>query len=173
MGNILKIYTPPHEGLSKKCEPIKVVSEEIRKLAQDMLATMYAAPGVGLAAPQVGHNICMFVIDVSEEGQNNQPLVMLNPRITWESDEERNYSEGCLSVPGVFAQITRPKRIKAEYMDLDGNTQTIEGDNLLATCIQHELDHLSGKLFIDRVSRLRRDMLLKKMNKHIKSNTSD
>jgi len=138
----------------------------LRTLADDMLQTMYDAPGVGLAAPQVGILHRLIVLDcVKEEGETARPLIMFNPEIIASSDEKNVYEEGCLSIPDLFADVTRPKTVQVRWMDRDGNEQNEEMDGLWATCVQHEIDHLEGKLFIDHIKPLRRQMITRKMVK--------
>ncbi|WP_068083341.1 peptide deformylase [Polycladidibacter stylochi] len=159
--------------LRQKCEPIEEVTDEIRQLADDMLETMYAAPGIGLAASQIGVLKRMFVLDVSEreegEEEKKKPMVFINPEITWQSEEINVYQEGCLSIPGIYEDVERPEKIRVKYLDREGNAQEIEADGLLATCIQHENDHLDGVLFIDYLSRLKRERITKKVKKAAKA----
>lgn len=158
----------PDQVLRQVCEPIKSVDDEIRHLADDMLETMYAAPGIGLAASQVGILKRIFVLDVSKEEEPDAPMVFINPQITWESDELSVYQEGCLSIPDYYEEVERPAAVKVGFWDRDGKEQEIEADGLLATCIQHELDHLNGTLFIDYLSKLKRDRVMKKFAKQAK-----
>ena len=138
----------------------------MRKLADDMLATMYDAPGVGLAAPQIGVMNRLIVMDcVKEEGEKPRPLIMFNPQIVASSDALNTYEEGCLSIPEQFADVTRPAQVEVTWMDRDGNAQHEEMDGLWATCVQHEIDHLEGKLFIDYLKPLKRQMITRKMQK--------
>ncbi|WP_068311772.1 peptide deformylase [Polycladidibacter hongkongensis] len=162
--------------LRQKCEPITEVTDEIRALADKMLATMYAAPGIGLAASQVGVMKRIFVLDVAEreEGledgeEKKEPMVFINPEIVWSSDEKNIYQEGCLSIPGIYEEVERPTKVRVKYLDRDGAVQEIEADGLLSTCIQHEMDHLDGVLFIDYLSRLKRDRITKKVKKSVKA----
>lgn len=161
-----KILIHPDPRLKKVAEPIGSVNQEIRKLADDMLETMYDAPGVGLAAPQVGILQRMFVMDcVKDENANPEPMVLIDPEINWTSEETNVYEEGCLSIPEQFADVTRPKEVEMSWTDVDGNRQTEKFDGLWATCAQHELDHLDGKLFIDYLRPLKRQMITRKMQK--------
>lgn len=162
------IITIPDPVLRQMCEPIVTVDDEIRQLADDMLETMYAAPGIGLAASQIGILKRIFVLDVSKEEEPDAPMVFINPEITWESEELSIYQEGCLSIPEYYEEVERPAAVKVKYLDRDGQGREIEADGLLATCVQHELDHLNGKLFIDYLSKLKRDRVMKKFTKQAK-----
>jgi len=163
---IRPILLHPDPRLKKVCEPVAEVTPEIHALAADMLDTMYDAPGVGLAAPQVGVLKRLFVMDcVKEEGAAPRPMVLINPEITWTSDEAATYEEGCLSIPEQYADVKRPERVRMRWMDLDGATQEEEFDGLWATCAQHELDHLNGKLFIDHLGPIKRQMITRRMVK--------
>ncbi len=157
---LLNILTLPDQRLKKIAEPINQITAEIKQLADDMLDTMYAAPGIGLAATQVDQHIQLVVIDISEE--KDQPLVLINPNIT-ERNGEQEHEEGCLSVPGIYANVQRAEQITVHYQDLDGKEQTLSTDGLLAVCIQHELDHLKGVVFLDHLSVLKRKIALKKL----------
>lgn len=142
------------------------MTDELRKLADDMLETMYDAPGIGLAAPQIGILDRLIVLDcVKEEGEAPRPLIMFNPEIVASSDETNVYEEGCLSIPEQYAEVTRPKVVEVAWMDRDGNAQQETFDDLWATCVQHEIDHLNGKLFIDYLKPLKRQMITRKMQK--------
>lgn len=160
---ILPIVQFPNPVLAMKCQPIAEVNDDIRRLAADMGETMYEAPGVGLAAPQVGEPIRMVVIDVSED--KNQLLTLINPVITERGKEEETGEEGCLSLPGIWEKVTRNTSITVQFMDLDGQKQEIHAEGLLAICIQHELDHLEGTVFIDHLSRLKYDRACAKLKK--------
>lgn len=162
---ILPILTAPDPILKQKAEPVEQVDDAIRTLLDDMLETMYDAPGIGLAAPQVGVLKRVIVVDVASEEDGPQPLKMVNPVVTWESEEIGVYEEGCLSVPKSYSEVERPSEIKVAYLDEQGAEQQLEADGLLATCIQHEIDHLNGTLFIDHISRLKRSLILKKLTK--------
>lgn len=160
------ILIHPDPRLKKVCAPIADSSDELRKLANDMLDTMYDAPGIGLAAPQIGIMDRVIVLDcVKEEGDAPRPLVMFNPIVVASSDETNVYEEGCLSIPEQYGEVTRPKVVDVEWMDRDGKAQRETFDNLWATCVQHEIDHLEGKLFIDYLRPLRRQMITRKMQK--------
>lgn len=160
---LLPILNFPDPRLRTKAKPVEVVDNQIRTLAADMLETMYAAPGIGLAASQVDRHIQLIVMDLSEE--KNQPMVFINPRITPLTEDTQPYEEGCLSVPQIFDKVERPARVKIEALDLDGKTFTLEADGLLAVCIQHEMDHLDGKLFVDYLSPLKRQRIREKIAK--------
>jgi len=161
-----KILIHPDPRLKKTCAAVPDISDELRTLAADMLETMYAAPGIGLAAPQVGVLERLIVLDCEkDEAAEPAPLVMVNPRIISASDETNVYDEGCLSIPDQYAEVTRPKEVSVEWLDLDGNLQTRDMDGLWATCVQHEIDHLEGKLFIDYLKPLKRQMITRKMQK--------
>lgn len=144
------------------------VTPEVQSLASDMLETMYDAPGIGLAAIQIGVPKRVVVIDLHKEGEEKKPQVFINPEILSSSDDRSSYEEGCLSIPDYYAEVERPATIRVRYVDLDGKAQEIEADGLLATCLQHEIDHLNGVLFIDHISRLKREMVIKKFTKAAK-----
>lgn len=161
-----KILIHPDARLRKTCEPIADVSDALRKLADDMLDTMYEAPGIGLAAPQIGIIQRMFVMDcASREDEAPQPMVLLNPEIIASSDETGVYEEGCLSIPEQYAEVTRPEAVTMRWLGLDGNEHQADFDGIWATCAQHELDHLNGKLFIDHLGAVKRAMITNKMKK--------
>ena len=160
------ILLHPDPRLKKACTPVDDLTDGLRTLADDMLATMYDAPGVGLAAPQVGVLERLIVLDcVKEEGETPRPLIMFNPQVIAASDEESTYEEGCLSIPEQFADVTRPAEVDVRWMDRDGAEQNERFSGLWATCVQHEIDHLEGKLFIDYLKPLRRQMITRKMVK--------
>jgi len=162
----LEILTLPDPVLRQKSAPVEDVSDAVRRFAGKMLATMYEAPGIGLAAIQVGEPRRIITIDVARDDEPKSPLVLINPEILWRSDEERStYEEGCLSIPDYYAEVERPAKVRVRYIDTAGRQQEREADGLLATCIQHEVDHLNGVLFIDYLSRLKRDMIVKKFSK--------
>jgi peptide deformylase len=163
--SVLKILEYPNIILKQKAENVEKIDDEIKKLISDMFETMYDAPGVGLAAPQVGVSKKVVVLDVSEEENKKQPLAMINPIITWRSEDLSICEEGCLSVPEQRAEVVRPEKVDVEYLDEDGKKHKIKAEGFLATAIQHELDHLDGILYIDHLSRLKRNMLLKKLKK--------
>ena len=163
---IRPILIHPDPRLKKVCTAVSDSSDAIRKLADDMLETMYDAPGIGLAAPQLGILDRIIVMDCEkDENAPRAPLVMLNPEIIAKSDETNVYEEGCLSIPDQFAEVTRPKLVQVRWMDIDGAEQTREFDGLWATCVQHEIDHLDGKLFIDYLGSMKRQMITRKMQK--------
>jgi len=161
---ILPIIEVPDQRLREKSKPVEAVTDELRVLMDNMLETMYEAPGIGLAAIQVGIAKRIVVMDISE-GDTPEPQFFVNPEITWASDEMTNYKEGCLSVPEHYADVERPARCTIKYLDYDGKAHEVEADGMLATCIQHEMDHLEGILFIDHLSSLKRGMIIKKMTK--------
>lgn len=163
--SVLPILTAPDPLLKKKCAPVLDVNDDIRTLLDDMVETMYDAPGIGLAAPQVGVLKNIIVIDVSDDAENPAPFKMINPEIVWSSDELVSYEEGCLSVPESYGEIERPAQVKVQYLDENGSSQEIEANDLLATCVQHEIDHLKGTLFIDHMSRIKRSIILRKLTK--------
>ncbi|WP_171130577.1 MULTISPECIES: peptide deformylase [unclassified Ruegeria] len=160
------ILIHPDPRLKKVCAPVADITDELRSLADDMLETMYDAPGIGLAAPQIGVLDRLIVVDcVKEEGESPRPLIMFNPEIIASSDETNVYEEGCLSIPEQYAEVTRPKVVDVAWLDRDGNAQQETFDGLWATCVQHEIDHLNGKLFIDYLKPLKRQMITRKMQK--------
>ncbi len=160
------ILIHPDPRLKKVCAPVADITDDLRKLADDMLETMYDAPGIGLAAPQIGVLDRLIVVDcVKEEGEAPRPLVMFNPEVIASSDETNVYEEGCLSIPDQYAEVTRPKTVEVTWLDRDGNLQQETFDDLWATCVQHEIDHLNGKLFIDYLKPLKRQMITRKMQK--------
>ena len=172
---IRRIYETPDAILRQISKPVETFDDELKTLVADMFETMYDAPGIGLAAVQVGVPIRLLVIDLQEpeeEGGDpvHDPRVFINPEILWHSDTEVPYTEGCLSVPEQYAEVMRPDRIRARWQDETGKTYEQELDGLLAVCLQHEMDHLNGVLFIDHLSRLKRDMVLKKLAKWRKEN---
>ena len=159
------IIWAPDPVLKTKCTPVPAVDDEIRTLMDDMLDTMYAAPGIGLAAPQIGVTKRVIVVDVSEKDEPRAPLCLANPEIVWKSDETAPHEEGCLSLPDLYADVERPVAVKVRYLDRDGAKQELDADGLLAICLQHEIDHIDGVLFVDHLSALKRNMFLKKMVK--------
>tara|TARA_Y100001935_G_C17038848_1_gene376246 strand:+ start:97 stop:621 length:525 start_codon:yes stop_codon:yes gene_type:complete len=166
--SVKKIVTIPDPILKKKSLPIKNVDSSVKKLMDDMLETMYAAPGIGLAAVQVGVLKRVVVIDLSKKEEKKTPLFFVNPEIISTSEEQVSYEEGCLSIPNQFAEIKRPNRCHVKYLDYNGKKKDLKADGLLATCIQHEIDHLNGILFIDYLSKLKKDLILKKVIKQKK-----
>ena len=155
----------PDPILRQVSRPVEKVDATVRSLADDMLATMYDAPGIGLAAIQVGEPLRMLTIDLSGEDEEKAPRVFLNPEILSSSDERSTYEEGCLSIPDYYAEVERPATVTVRYLGLDGKLHEEEATGLLATCLQHELDHLDGVLFIDHISKLKREMVVKKFTK--------
>ena len=163
-----KILIEPDPILRKKCAPLEKVDDDIRKLMKDMLETMYDAPGIGLAAVQIGILKRLVVLDVSKDENKKDPLFLINPEIISKSENSSVYEEGCLSLPGQFAEIERPAECFLKYIDLNGKEKKLKANGLLSTCIQHEVDHLNGILFIDYLSKLKKDMIIKKLVKHKK-----
>ena len=161
-----EIVIEPDPILRKKSENLEKVDDELRSLLNDMLETMYSAPGIGLAAVQVGILKRLIVIDISKEKDEKNPLFLINPEITSRSKNTSIYEEGCLSLPGHYAEIERPAECHIKYIDYHGKEKEIQAKGLLSTCIQHEVDHLNGKLFIDYLSKLKKDMILKKLVKY-------
>ena len=166
---IRKILTEPDPFLRQKSSQVEEVNDEIRALMDDMLETMYDAPGIGLAAVQIGIPKKIIVIDLSRSEEKKDPYFFVNPEIITNSNNDAIYEEGCLSVPGQFAEINRPDKCKVKYLDYNGKEQTLNAEGLLATCIQHEVDHLEGILFIDYLSKLKKNMIVKKLSKQKKS----
>ena len=162
---ILPIIETPDPRLREISKPVERVDDALRRFMDDMLETMYDAPGIGLAAIQVGEPKRVLVIDLQENDEKN-PRFFVNPEIVWESEEFSSYQEGCLSVPDVYGDVERPARVRVKYLDYNGEAREEEMDGLLATCIQHEMDHLEGILYIDHLSKLKRDMLLRKLEKN-------
>jgi peptide deformylase len=159
----------PDAQLRQTSEPIGEITDDIRALAADMLDTMYDAPGIGLAAIQIGVPKRLVVIDLAKPPEEERkPIVLVNPEITWTSDEKRTYEEGCLSIPEYYEEVERPDRVRYRYRTLDGETIEAEADGVMATCLQHEIDHLNGVLFIDYISKLKRDRVIKKFQKAAK-----
>lgn len=159
------ILTAPDPRLQAVSTDVDTVDGEIRKLVEDMVDSMYAAEGIGLAAIQIGIPKRVIVIDLDQKEGKKAPRAFINPKILWASEETAVFEEGCLSVPEIWDDVERPARIKAEYLDRDGNKHVIDAEGLLATCLQHEMDHLNGVLFIDHLSRLKRSMAIKKLAK--------
>ena len=163
-----KILIEPDPILRKKCEPLEQVNNEVRRLMEDMLETMYDAPGIGLAAVQIGILKRLVVIDITKDEKKKDPLFLINPVIIKKSDKTSIYEEGCLSLPGQYAEIERPAECFLKYVDLNGKEKELKAEGLLSTCIQHEVDHLNGVLFIDYLSKLKKDMIIKKLVKQKK-----
>jgi peptide deformylase len=155
----------PDPVLRQVSKPVERVDAPLLKLADDMLETMYDAPGIGLAAIQVGEPLRMLVIDLAKESEKPAPQVFINPEIVGSGGERSVYEEGCLSIPDYYAEVERPATVRVKYLDRDGKLQEIDAEGLLATCLQHEIDHLNGVLFIDHISKLKRDMVVKKFKK--------
>jgi peptide deformylase len=162
------ILSLPDQRLFSVSKPVGEVTDDIRRLSDDMLETMYAAPGIGLAAIQIGEPVRLVVIDLAKKDEERQPMVLVDPEITWASDELRIHEEGCLSIPEYYEEVERPDRVRYRYRTLAGDTVEAEANGMLATCLQHEIDHLDGKLFIDHLSRLKRSRVLKKFEKAAK-----
>lgn len=166
---ILPILSIPDPVLRKSAAPIERVDDALRRLADDMLATMYDAPGVGLAAPQIGISRRLVVLDTAGDDDARQPLVLINPEIIKLGSEMRTYEEGCLSIPDVKVEIERPSTLTVRYLDRNGQQQQLDAEGLLATAIQHEVDHLNGRLIIDFLTRLKRDMIVRRFRKQAKT----
>ena len=171
--SVLKLYEYPHPILKQKAVPVSSFDDSLRRLLDDMLETMYACKGCGLAAPQVGILQRIVVIDIAHEDEEPAPIYMVNPEIIWRSDEREVCEEGCLSVPGQRAEVERPAAVKVRYTDYNGKLQELSAQDFLAVAVQHELDHLDGILYIDHISRLKRQMLLKKLEKQRKENAAE
>jgi peptide deformylase len=163
----------PDKRLRSVSKPVSGIDDEIRTLVADMFETMYKAPGIGLAAIQVAVPARVVVMDLSKKEEKSEPRVFINPEIIWKSEEISTYEEGCLSIPDVHEDVERPARVKVKYLDLDGKPQEADADGLFATCIQHEVDHLNGVLFIDHISKLKRDRIIKKFDKAAKRAEKD
>ncbi len=160
------ILIHPDPRLKKRAEPVTQVTDELRAAADDMLRTMYDAPGIGLAGPQVGLMARIIVMDcVKDKDAAPRPMVLLNPEVTWASEAQNTYEEGCLSIPDQYAEVTRPAEVAVRWMDLDGATREERFAGLWATCVQHEIDHLDGRLFIDYLTPLKRQLITRKMEK--------
>jgi peptide deformylase len=163
------ILIAPDPRLKAVSETVETIDSAVRRLAEDMIESMYAANGIGLAAVQVGVPRRILVMDLAKKGGEKEPKIYVNPRILWTSDEMAVCEEGCLSVPDIWEEVERPAQIRAEYLDAEGRRVTLEAEGLLATCLQHEMDHLEGVLFVDHISRLKRAMAMKKLAKRLKS----
>ena len=163
-----EIITIPDKRLRLVSKPVKAIDAELRRLVEDMFETMYDAPGIGLAAIQVGEPKRLITLDLAKKDDPKKPLVFINPEMVWRSQEKAVYEEGCLSIPEYYEDVERPAEVKVRYMDLDGKPQEIAAVGLLATCLQHEIDHLDGILFIDHISKLKRDRVIKKFTKAAK-----
>ena len=163
-----KILTLPDPILRKTSEPVEKIDKKIKNLMDDMLETMYAAPGIGLAAVQIGILKRIIVIDLSKEGEKKKPIFIVNPEIISQSSDLVSYEEECLSIPNQFAEVERPNTCKIKFLDYEGNKKELEAKGLLSTCIQHEIDHLNGILFIDYLSKLKKEIIIKKAKKQKK-----
>ena len=161
----------PEPILKRPSKKLERVDAHTRKLAKDMLETMYDAPGIGLAAVQIGEAVRMLVIDLAKGEEEKAPQFFINPQVVWSSDERSVYEEGCLSIPDYYAEVERPASVKVTHLDLDGQQYEITAEGLLATCLQHEIDHLNGVLFIDHISKLKKAMVVKKFSKIAKQRT--
>ena len=162
---VREILILPDKRLRKVSEPVKKIDAGIRRLVDDMLETMYDAPGIGLAAIQIGTSKRVVTMDLAKKEEPKNPQVFINPEIVWSSDEKAVYEEGCLSIPEIYSDVERPAQVKVKYLDLEGELHEIEANGLLSTCLQHEVDHLNGILFIDHLSRLKRQRIIKKFTK--------
>ncbi len=162
---ILPVIIAPDPRLKVKCPPVDAVDDEVRRLMDDMLETMYHVPGIGLAAPQVGVHKRVIVVDASRKDEDPAPVKLANPELVWASDKLGTYEEGCLSLPEYYAEVTRPDQVRVRYLDYDGEIREIEAEGVFATCIQHEMDHLDGVLFVDHISSLKRSITLRKLAK--------
>jgi peptide deformylase len=170
LRDIIKL---PDPRLRLVSEPVGTIDDGIRRLVDDMFETMYDAPGIGLAAIQVGVPQRVVTIDLEKKQGEKEPRVFLNPEVIWSSEEKGTYEEGCLSIPEYYEEVERPARVKVRYLSLDGSTQELEADGLLATCLQHEIDHVNGVLFIDHLSKLKRSRVIKKFAKAAKRAEED
>jgi peptide deformylase len=161
----LPIVLAPDPVLKQICQPVDVIDDDVRARLDDMFDTMYAAPGIGLSAPQVADGRRLIVCDVARDGEGPQAYRMINPEITWQSEEQVQAEEGCLSIPDHYGEVSRFREIKVTYLDPEGESQELEANGLLSACLQHEIDHLDGVLFIDYLTPLKRNMILRKMKK--------
>jgi peptide deformylase len=162
------ILVIPDKTLRLKSEPVAKIDDGVRKLVAEMFEAMYEAPGIGLAAIQIGEPRRIVTMDLAKKDEEKQPQVFINPQVTWSSEETNVYEEGCLSIPEYYEEVERPAEVKVKFLDLDGNDQEVHATGILATCIQHEIDHLNGVLFIDHLSKLKRDRVIKKFSKAAK-----
>ena len=158
----------PDKRLRLKSDPVAAIDKGIRALVDDMFETMYEAPGIGLAAIQIGVSKRVVTMDLAKKDEPKAPRVFINPEVTWKSEEKAVYEEGCLSIPEYYEEVERPSAVKVKFLDLEGKSQEIEASGLLATCLQHEIDHINGVLFIDHISKLKRDMVMKRFKKAAK-----
>jgi len=159
------ILLVPHAALREQTAPIGLFDKRVKLLADDMLETMYEGQGIGLAGPQIGALERILVMDIAGEGEKPNPLQLVNPEIVWSSEEQSAYNEGCLSIPGQYGEVVRPAEVKVRYQTPSGEEKELNASGLLATCVQHEIDHLHGILFIDHLSKLKRDILMRKYRK--------
>jgi peptide deformylase len=166
---VREIIKLPDKRLRLVSEPVKRIDASLRKLVEDMFETLYAAPGIGLAGIQVGVAKRVIIMDLSKKDDTRKPEMFINPEITWASEEKSSYEEGCLSIPEYYEEVERPAVVKVKYLDLEGKAREVEASGLLATCLQHEIDHLNGILFIDHISKLKRDRITKKFAKAAKT----
>jgi peptide deformylase len=165
---VREILVLPDKRLRQVSEPVKKIDAGIRKLVSDMFETMYGAPGIGLAAIQIGTSKRVVTMDLAKKEESKNPLVFINPELIWSSAEKATYEEGCLSIPEIYSDVERPAQVKVRYLNLEGELHEVEANGLLATCLQHEIDHLNGILFIDYLSKLKRDRIVKKFTKAAK-----
>ncbi len=163
----------PDKRLRLLSPPAKAIDAELRLLVDDMFETMYEAPGIGLAAIQIGVPTRVIVMDLAKKDEPKEPRVFVNPQVLWQSDERATYEEGCLSIPEFYEEVERPSKVRVRFLDLDGAEQELEASGLLATCLQHEIDHLDGVLFIDHISKLKRDRVIKKFAKAAKRSEAE
>jgi peptide deformylase len=163
-----EIITLPDKRLRLRSEPIKRIDSTIRSLVDDLFETMYDAPGIGLAAIQIGEPKRVITMDLAKKDEEHKPQVFINPEVIWKSAEAAKYEEGCLSIPDIYEEVERPAQVKVKYVDIDGGEHEIEASGLLAVCLQHEIDHINGVLFIDHISKLKRDRIIKKFTKAAK-----
>jgi len=163
-----EIIILPDKRLRLVSDPVKTIDAELQALVEDMFATMYEAPGIGLAAIQVAVPKRVIVMDLAKKDEPKAPRVFINPQVLWRSEERATYEEGCLSIPEFYEEVERPAKVRVKFLDLAGAEQELEAEGLLATCLQHEIDHLDGVLFIDHISKLKRDRVIKKFNKAAK-----
>ena len=166
---VREIIILPDKRLRQVSEPVKQIDAGIKKLVDELFETMYDAPGIGLAAIQIGIPKRVITLDLSKKEDNQEPQVFINPEIVWTSDETAKYEEGCLSIPEFYEEVERPAEVKVKYLDRDGKPREIAAKGLLATCLQHEIDHINGVLFIDHLSKLKRDRVIKKFAKAAKT----
>jgi len=165
---ILPILIAPHPTLKKTAKPVAAVDNRVRRLMDDMLETMYSSDGIGLAGPQVGALERIVVIDIQNKDEESNPLFLANPEIVWSSSQTIVHEEGCLSVPQQYAEVTRPEAVRVRYLDRDNKVQEMDAVDTLAVCLQHEIDHLNGVLFVDHLSSLKRNMILRKVQKNLR-----